>query len=98
MKQQSSELKRFKLVIARILKKNGAVKAGIFGSYARGQQKKKSDIDILVKINRKISLFDFVGIKQELEDSLHRKVDLVEYDTLKPLLKEKVLEEEVRIL
>tara|TARA_Y100000310_G_scaffold189745_1_gene189714 strand:+ start:510 stop:827 length:318 start_codon:yes stop_codon:yes gene_type:complete len=81
-----------------ILKRNGVVKAGIFGSYARGEEKKKSDVDILVDIKKKMSLFDFVGIKLELEDKLRRKVDLVEYDTIKSRIKERILEEEVRIL
>ena len=81
-----------------ILKKNGVVKAGIFGSYARGEQKKKSDLDILVKINKKISLLDFVGIKLELEDSLKKKVDLVEYQMIKPRIKSNILDEEVKIL
>ena len=81
-----------------LLKRYGVVKAGIFGSYARGEQKKSSDIDILVKINKDISLLRFVSLKQELEDMLNSKVDLVEYETLKPLIKEQILQDEVRIL
>jgi len=80
------------------LKRNGVVKAGIFGSYARGEQKKNSDVDFLVKIKKRISLLDFVGIKLELEEKLGKKVDLVEYDTVKPLIKEEIFKEEVRIL
>ena len=81
-----------------ILKRNGVVKAGIFGSVARGEAQKNSDIDILVEIKKSISLFDFIGIKLELEDTLKRKVDLVEYKTIKPLIKELILHDEVRIL
>lgn len=81
-----------------LLKKYGVVKAGIFGSYARGEQKKSSDIDMLVKINKDISLLKFVSLKQELEDILDSKVDLVEYETLKPLIREQILQDEVRIL
>ncbi len=81
-----------------VLKRNGVVKAGIFGSYARGEQKKNSDVDFLVKIKKRISLLDFVGIKLELEEKLGKKVDLVEYDTVKPLIKEEIFKEEVRIL
>jgi predicted nucleotidyltransferase len=88
----------FKKIIVPILKKNNVVRAGIFGSYARGEQKKSSDVDILVKITRRISLFDFAGIKIELETALGKTVDLVEYTTLKPLLKEKILKEEIRIV
>ena len=60
--------------------------------------KNDSDIDILVEIKKNISLLDFVGIKLELEEALKKKVDLVEYSTIKPILKEKILKEEVAIL
>ena len=92
------EINRIKKIIVRILKKNGALRAGIFGSYARGDPKKNSDIDILVKLPKDLSLLDFVGIKLELEDALKRKVDLVEYSTIKPIIKNKILREEVKIL
>jgi len=84
--------------IIKILKKHGAKKAGIFGSYARGEQDEQSDIDILVEFNKKISLFDFVGVKLELEDALERKVDLVEYKVIKSRIRELILNEEVKIL
>ena len=81
-----------------ILKKHGVVKAGIFGSYARREQKKRSDIDILVKINKDISLLDFVELKQEMEEKLCKKIDLVEYAALKPLIRNQILKDEIRIL
>ena len=71
---------------------------GVFGSFVRGKQKKKSDIDILVDIKEDISLLDYIGIKLELERALKRKVDLVEYSTIKPLIRERILQEQVRIL
>jgi len=96
--KENKELKKIKPVIVRILKKNGVVRAGIFGSYVRGKQKKKSDIDILVEIKKKISLFDFAGIKIELEEKLGKKVDLVEYKMIKPQIKDNILNSEVRII
>jgi len=57
-----------------------------------------SDIDILVEIDKNISLLDFVGIKLEIEETLGRRIDLVEYHTIKPLLKDRILKEEVAIL
>ena len=45
---------------------------GIFGSYVRNEQRKNSDIDILVETKKGISLFDFVGIKIELEEKLKK--------------------------
>ena len=80
-----------------ILKKYDINKAGVFGSTARGEAD-TNDIDLLVKIDQKISLLDFIGIQQELEDELDMKVDLVEYDSLKPALKEDILKEEVPVI
>ena len=95
----NKDIKKIKPKIKKILKKYKIARAGIFGSYVRGEQKKKSDIDILVKIKDKnMSLLGFIHIKHELEDALGRKVDLVEYAAIKPLIKDRVLAEEVRIL
>lgn len=95
MKQSIQEICRIAIPI---LKNRGAKRAGVFGSFVRGEVTEKSDIDILVEIKRDISLLDFVGIKQELEEALGRKVDLVEYDTIKPVIKEKILKEQVVLL
>ncbi len=84
--------------IKRILKNNDVVRAGLFGSYARGEAKKHSDIDLIVEFKGKKSLFDFVGLKFELEDILKKKVDLLTYKSLHPLLKERILREEKKIL
>jgi predicted nucleotidyltransferase len=81
-----------------ILSKHGIKRAGIFGSIVRGEAREDSDIDILVKIEGDVSLLDFVGIKIELEEALDRKVDLGEYDAIKPIIKDSVLKEEVVIL
>ena len=81
-----------------ILKKYGVTRAGIFGSVVRGEARKDSDIDILVKIESRMSLLDFAGLKLELEEALGRKVDLGEYSVIKPIIKEQILKEEVSIL
>jgi len=78
-----------------ILKRNGVVKAGVFGSVARGEQKKSSDIDILVEFDG--SLLDLVRIERELQEKLGRKVDLLTYNSISPYLKERILKDEVRI-
>lgn len=97
---QKKTLSRLQKIIVPILKKNDVVRAGIFGSYARGEQKRGSDIDILIQYGKrkKKSLLDLVGLKQELEQNVKRKVDLTEYSIVHPLLKEKIKREEVRIL
>ena len=81
-----------------ILKKNGVVKAGIFGSYARGEEKKNSDVDILIQFKGRKSMFDLVHLEHELEDRLRKKVDVITYKSIHPLLKESILKDEVRIL
>ena len=81
-----------------ILQGYGVEKVALFGSCVQGEMGEKSDIDILVEIKKDISLLDFVGLKQEIEEVLGNKVDLVEYNTIKPLLKERILKEQVVIL
>ena len=83
--------------IKKILKDNHVKKAGIFGSYALGEQKKDSDIDILVEPPKGIG-FGFVKIQFELEDKLKKKIDLVSYNGLSPYLKSRILNQEVRII
>ena len=77
-----------------ILKREGVEKAAIFGSFARGEATKKSDIDLLVKLNRSKTLLDFSGLKIELEKKLGRKVDLVSYGGISHLLKRIILGEQ----
>ncbi|HPO29355.1 MAG: nucleotidyltransferase family protein, partial [Caldisericia bacterium] len=91
-------IEEIKRKILPILKKYGVTRAGIFGSVVRGEARKDSDIDILVKIESRMSLLDFAGLKLELEEALGRKVDLGEYSVIKPIIKEQILKEEVSIL
>ncbi len=97
--KKNMEIKKIKRKIVRVLNKYNIKKAGIFGSYARGEQTKNSDIDIVVKIgDKKMSLFGFIRLKLQLENVLGKKVDLVEYPALKPLIRNRILNEEVKIL
>jgi predicted nucleotidyltransferase len=81
-----------------VLKRFGARRASVFGSVATGESGPTSDVDILVELGSTLSLLDFIALKLELEDLLGREVDLVEYCTLKPELRERVLAQEVSIL
>lgn len=78
-----------------IITKHGVLRVGMFGSFARGQATNASDVDLLVQLNEQSSLLDFIRLKNELEQSLNKKVDLVEYDSLKPALRDDVLADEV---
>ncbi len=66
---------------------------GIFGSYIRGEQTKKSDVDILVEFEKPIGLLNFVGLELELSDILGKKVDLAPKNALKPRIGKHILEE-----
>lgn len=97
-KTENKEIEKIREKILPLLKKNKVSKAGIFGSYARGEQNKKSDVDILVKIGENLSLLDFVGLKLKLEEILGKKIDLVEYSTIKTRIRSQILNEEIRII
>ena len=84
--------------VIRILKRFDVKKAAFFGSFVRGEENEDSDIDILVEFEGKKSLLDLVGLKLELEDLLGRKVDVVTYNSLHPLLKDKILQEQRAII
>ena len=81
-----------------IFKKAGVKRSSLFGSCARGGAKKRSDIDILVDFPENKSLFDFVGLRLDLEEVLGKKVDLVEYSTIKPRLKPYILGNQIPII
>ena len=81
-----------------ILKSQGVLKAALFGSYARGDTRKGSDVDLLVELTDDKSLLDLVGLKLELEDALNTKVDVLTYDAIHPLLKNIILSEQKTIL
>lgn len=99
MNKINKEIEKLKPKIIKILRENNVDKAGIFGSYSRGEQKDTSDIDIAINIDDKnMSLLGFIGIKLALEKALGKKVDLVEYSAIKHLIKNRILKEEIRII
>jgi len=69
-----------------ILKKHGAKKISIFGSYVRGEATPESDLDIIVEFEQPIGLIKFIGIEFELSDSLGIKVDLLTEKSISPYL------------
>jgi hypothetical protein len=80
-------------------RKYGVKEIGIFGSYVRGEQKKQSDIDLLVEFEESsnLTLLDFIGLENYLSEILGVKVDLVEKQTLKPRIGKRILEEVVNV-
>lgn len=78
-------------------KKYGVKNLEVFGSYIRGEQKKGSDLDILVEFHRKIDLFKYIELENFLSKKAGVKVDLVMKDTLKPRIKDGILKEAVPV-
>jgi len=78
-------------------KKYGVKNLEVFGSYIRGEQKKGSDLDILVEFHRTIDLFKYIELENFLSKKLGVKVDLVMKDTLKPRIKDSILKEAVPV-
>jgi len=74
-----------------IIKKYNISRASLFGSIITGTMHADSDIDILVQLPEKATLFDMLGVKVDLEEQLGRKVDVVEYEGIKPALKSNIL-------
>ena len=95
--QMTRDLQRIKQRSVPILRRYKVPRAAIFGSFARGEQRKKSDVDMLIEPPKGIGLFDFAGLKLDLEERLGRKVDLVSYHGIHPALKRRILQEQISI-
>lgn len=69
----------------------------LFGSYVRAKQTKKSDLDILITFSKPYNLWEFIDVKEFLTKKLRMKVDLVPKDSIKPMLKDQILQEATSI-
>ncbi len=81
-----------------ILRKYGVIKASLFGSIVRGENIDQSDIDLLVELPETASLLELASLKMDLEERLGKKVDVLTYDSLHPLLKDRILHEQEAVL
>lgn len=80
-----------------ILKEEGVLRSSIFGSFARGDNRPDSDVDILVELGKPTGFFGFVRLQRKLEEILGRKVDLLTYKSIYPPLKKYIERDEVLI-
>ena len=78
------------------IKNYGVCELGVFGSFARGEQGPNSDVDVLVDLQRE-TFRDYMGLLNFLESLFGRKVDLVMKDTIKPIIRERILRETVYV-
>ncbi len=94
------KLDQIKKKVQPILNKHDVKKADFFGSLVKGNANQSSDIDILIEFDnkKKKTLLDLVALKNDLEAQLNKKVDVITYDSLNPLLKDKILKERESIL
>jgi predicted nucleotidyltransferase len=96
-----SELDKIKKVLKqnkRLLRQNFKIKRlGLFGSYVRGEQKRNSDVDILVEFSQTPGLFDFMRVENNLSEMLKKRVDLVMKGALKPAIGKNIMREVVYV-
>ena len=83
--------------IVSILTRNDAERIAIFGSYARGEAKESSDVDILVRFAQPKTLIQIVQIEDEIKKSIHLNVDLVTEKAVSPHLAGNVHRDEMVI-
>ena len=88
---KTHQIDEIKKMLIKVLREHGVKKAALFGSIVRGEATERSDIDLLVEFEGRKSLLDLAGLKLELQELLKKKVDVVTYKSLHPLLKEKIL-------
>ncbi|MDF0594257.1 nucleotidyltransferase family protein [Methanotrichaceae archaeon M04Ac] len=98
----TDQMQAVRYAVIEILRENGVKRAAFFGSIVRGEMDEESDIDILIEFEGRKSLLDLAHLKNELEDGLNRRVDVLTYKSLHPRLREsnpsRILAEQVPIL
>lgn len=80
------------------LVRRGVVRAGVFGSVARGEATADSDVDFLVEFEEGRTLLDLSGLRLDLCEVLGREVDVTTPASLHPRLRDRILREVIRIL
>jgi len=93
----SNIIKNRRNEILAIATRYGASNIRVFGSMAHGNESPESDIDIIVKMEKGRSLLDIIAIKQDIEELLGRKVDVVTEASISPYIRDNVLKEAVSL-
>ena len=77
--------------ILAVTRKHRVRNVRVFGSFARNEQRKTSDVDLLVQFPPRFTLIDWSGLKIDLEAAIGRKVDIVSERSIKPALRTYIL-------
>ncbi len=93
----TDRIQKLKKLAGLLKKEYGVTRIGIFGSYARGEEKENSDIDLLVEFSKPVNLFEFSRLRSFLIQQLEITVDLVTPGALKSMIKENILRSVVYI-
>ena len=93
-----TKIDEIKKAILPLLIEYKVTRAGIFGSYARGEERNDSDVDILIEISLDFDLIDIARLKNLIEKKIKKKIDLVEYDCIRSEIKDNILREEIPII
>jgi len=94
----TATLKNVTRKVLPVLKEAGVTRSSLFGSYVRGENRADSDVDILVELPKGNSLLDLVKLEKKLEKALGKKVDLLTYNSVHPLLKDYINKDQLQIL
>ena len=97
MRTKEEILKILKDELPYLREKFNVKSIGLFGSYARDEQRDRSDVDILVEFSKPIGFFKFMELEEYLNKKLGVKVDLVTPDALKPMIKPQIMREIVYV-
>jgi uncharacterized protein len=92
------ELSHLKNQIADILRNYPVSKAAIFGSFAKGEENKHSDIDILIESSEPISIFHILKLEKDIKSVTKRRADIVEYSAIKSSIRKNVLKGAIPLL
>lgn len=94
----SPSLEEIRAKVAAVMRRRGAVRASLFGSVARGEDTRESDVDFLVELEAGRSLIDLAGLRLDLSEALGRDVDVATPNSLHPRLRDQILGELVPLI
>lgn len=86
-------LRQLRGPILKVAQRHGVTNVRVFGSFARGEQRKSSDIDLLVDLPKGMTLFGLGGLSMDLEEAAGRKVDVIPARSVKPFLRNRIFSE-----